>query len=108
MELNMEPNVEPVMEPVSAGATISGEDVITDLCACIAERLSRDCNLRASDCYTSYAAQVSIDLQLVDIDRVEVKDDIVIGTLDPEKPSQHIKVAVPDKRVYVSRIRGVK
>lgn len=76
--------------PIVIPGSISGADVIDDLCGRIAEGLSRDCSLRQIDRYTGYTATVEIKLQLEDVYPVEVAVDIMAGTLNPQLPSQHI------------------
>ena len=94
-------------EPISA-ATISGVEVIDDVCARIADRLSRSGNLRLTDAYRTYSAKITIELQLADIDQVEIAEQIVIGTPHPEQRSEHITVDVPEKRYYTPRNRTPK
>jgi hypothetical protein len=100
--MNMEPNSEPI---TVAAASISGTEVIEDLCARIADKLSRSGDLRPTDAYRTYSAKITIELQLVDIDQIEIAEQMVIGTPDPEQPSEHITVAIPEKRYYTPRNR---
>jgi hypothetical protein len=79
----------PSME-VGVPGIISGTGVIKDLCRRIAERLSRDCDLRASDAYSGYSAQVTIRIQLTDVYPCEVSADITVGKIDEQLPSARI------------------
>ena len=132
----MDPALEKVMEPIVVPGSISGADVIDDLCVRIAEKLSLSGDLRTTDAYRNYSATVRIDLQLVDIDPVSISAKVAVGTIDPRQPSRAITVEAtmsaeelrersgaesanlerpidstgftPPKRIYVSRIRAGK
>lgn len=120
--------LEPIMA-VSGEVMISGVSIVNDLCDKIAEKLERSCDLRSTDAYRSYAARVSITLQLIDVDTTEVAAQVDIGTMDPAQPTEHVSIDVagvaveapslekpidpsgfneasPQKRLYVSRRRA--
>jgi hypothetical protein len=82
--------MEPSMEVIATPGAISGTGVIDDLLNRIAAQLERSCDLRASDCYTGYAARVRIDLQLHDVYAVEATAQVAVGSIDPTQPSQRI------------------
>jgi hypothetical protein len=84
-----------VNEAISVPGRINGRAIIDDLCHRIAERLGRNCDLREQDSYSNYSARVVIDLSLVDVDRVSVVADMVIGTSPAPTPAQ--PVAKPAK-----------
>jgi hypothetical protein len=84
------------MEPIlGVTETLSGEDVIADLCERIADELRDDCCLRGSDGYTGYSAKVVIEIQLLDIDTQSVKRTIAFGKPIPGQPSHQIVLDVP-------------
>jgi hypothetical protein len=121
---------EPIMEAVAVPGTISGEAIIDDLCGRIAQQLSRDCNLRSSDCYAGYSATATVAIQLHDVYPVDVAAEVAVGAFDPHLPTTRITVGsevageeadssllerpidpagfTPPKRIYVSRIRAAK
>jgi hypothetical protein len=76
----------------SSAQTISGTSIITDLCNRIAEKLYRSGDLRSVDAYSSYAAKVSIELQLVDIDTANIDTEVAVGVMNPDLPSRHILI----------------
>ena len=82
--------MEAILEPIAIPGQISGTGVIEDLCNRIREKLAKSCDLRAIDAYSSYAAKVGIELQLVDLGPVEVSAEIQVGTLNPSQPSERI------------------
>jgi hypothetical protein len=95
-------------EPFGLALQLSGQDIVDAICNEIAESLSRSCDLRATDSYRSFGGQIKISLQLVDLDTTAIQQEISIGTLDPELPTEQIVIDVPAaKRGYVSRTRGV-
>jgi hypothetical protein len=126
----------PINEVVSVPGSISGSAIIDDLCVRLAEKLSRDCSLRPIDCYRGYSATIVVTLQLHDVYPVEVSAQIAVGTIDARQPSTQIATDVPvvaavlespnlerfidtsgapeaeapapQRRQYVSRIRGAK
>jgi hypothetical protein len=61
-------------EPIIVAASISGAEVIDQLCSHIAEKLSCSGDLRHSDAYRTFSAKVTIELQLADIDQVEITE----------------------------------
>jgi hypothetical protein len=66
--------VEEYVEPVS------GEEIVIDLCAQIAEKLRADCNLRESDAYSGgYMAKVSIHLEAYGMDTATVDAQVATG-----------------------------
>ena len=118
---------------IAVPGAISGTDIIDDLCTRIAGRLALTNDLRSVDCYRGYTAKVVIDLQLIDLDTVENHAELQVGSsIDPQRPAQHMTVSLgaraedlglepqslekpidaegftPEKRMYVSRIRGAK
>jgi hypothetical protein len=129
-------SLEPIMEAVSVPGTISGSEIVDDVCSRIADRLSRDCNLRASDCYGGYAFTASVEIQLLDVYPVTVSAQVAVGALNRQLPSQHVALgsevsgeqpdsahlekpidpegftpqaaAAKEKRIYVSAIRTHK
>jgi hypothetical protein len=82
-------------EPLCPAAPLGGEDVATDICTLVWEYLRGQQNLLASDAYQSYSAKVTVELQLQDIDRVDLSKTIVIGALDPAKPTHTVEIAIP-------------
>jgi hypothetical protein len=91
----MDRALEAFTEAVPVPGSISGIEVISDLCGRIAKKLSTSCDLRAVDSYVRYAATVEIKLQLIDVDATEVAAEVVVGTIDPRQSSEHITVTVP-------------
>jgi hypothetical protein len=79
---------------VDVPRTVSGEQIVDDVCLQIADRLSRDCNLRGSDSYASYSARIRVDLWLQDVDTTEVNADVVIGQAEAAPPSRTIAMGV--------------
>lgn len=82
------------MDVVDVEGRISGSEVIADLCDRVAERLSKSCDLRQTDSYSSYSAMVTIQLELTDVDSTQVAADIVVGALDGQQPSERITLVV--------------
>jgi hypothetical protein len=98
----MNASLTPIMEPVSVAGTISGSSIISDLCTRIAERLQLSCDLRATDAYAGYSAEVEIKLQLRDIDTTPVAAQITVGAIDPSQTVERIAmggevIAVADR-----------
>jgi hypothetical protein len=59
---------------------ISGEEIVIDLCALIAEKLRSDCNLRPADAYSGgYYAKISIHLEAYGMDTATVEAEIASG-----------------------------
>jgi hypothetical protein len=82
--------MEAIMEPVAIPGRINGTSIIDDLCDRIAEKLAKNCDLRAVDSYSGYAAKVRIELQLLDIDPVEVSVEVAAGKINSLLPSARI------------------
>lgn len=74
----------PNMEAVQVPGQISGAAIIDDLCQRIRDRLSRDCSLSQSDAYAGYAARVTVELQLKDVDITEVAPSLPLLLLQRE------------------------
>ena len=91
----MERTLEAFTEAIPVPGSISGIEVISDLCGRIAKKLSTSCDLRAVDSYVRYAATVEIKLQLIDVDATEVASEIAVGNIDPRQSFEHITVTVP-------------
>jgi len=72
----------------------SGDQIVDDVCLRIADRLSKDCNLRSSDSYRSYSARVRVDLWLQDVDTTEVNAHLTIGPAESAPPTRTITVGV--------------
>ena len=102
-----ETSPEKITEALTAPPAITGTGVIEDLCSRIAQKLALNCDLRSTDAYRSYSATVQITMRLEDVADTEVTDQIAIGTIHPDLPSEQITVDVPE-RVYVSRLRAKK
>jgi hypothetical protein len=59
---------------------LTGEEIINDLLAQVAERLRSDCNLREMDAYTGgYEGTVKVQLKLYALDTAEIKMDIPVS-----------------------------
>lgn len=95
------------MEPVAVPGRISGAAIIDDLCNRIAEKLSRGCDLRQTDSYSSYSARVTVELSLVDVDTTQVSQQITVGNRpEPartEMPFERItpQYVAPPQRIAV-------
>jgi hypothetical protein len=93
----------PIMtaEAVSVPGVISGSNILRDLLNRISERLSGDCNLRASDAYAGYSFQAVITIQLHDVYACEVATVVKGGQMNPQRPVTRVDlgaqvVAEPD------------
>jgi hypothetical protein len=84
--------MEPNMEVIETPGSISGPQIIADLCDRIAAQLARDCNLRASDCYEGYAATATIIIQLPGVYATEVAAQIDAGRIDSALPVRKVTV----------------
>lgn len=80
----------PVMEMISVPGQISGSAIISDMLNRIREKLERSCDLRQTDAYAGYSAEVEIKLQLRDVDTTEVHSQVNVGSIDPGQPVQRI------------------
>jgi hypothetical protein len=80
------------LEVVSIPGTISGSSIIHDLCNRIADKLSRDCCLRAIDVYSGYSYRVTLELQLNDVYPTTVAVEVATGRIDPKLEVQHIEL----------------
>jgi hypothetical protein len=96
-----------ILEPLDTAETgMSGVEVIDDLLNRLGEALSQSCDLRGTDAYSSYAARVTVELQLQDIDRVEVRETLVIGDYDRAKPSRPFHIELPTTTASQMRERS--
>ena len=86
----MNSTLTPSMEAVAVPGRISGSAIIADLLKRIGERLSGDCNLRASDAYGGYSFQAAITIQLNDVYPVEVATVVEAGRIHPHRPALRI------------------
>lgn len=74
---------------------LTGEEIITDACALLAEHLRKDCNLRDTDSYEGgYAAKIKISLSLYGMDTVAVEMEVAAG-----KPQKADAYSGPDSAV---------
>lgn len=70
---------------------LSGEEVIIDVCAQVAEWLRRDCNLRPSDAYQGgYRGTVRVHLELFGMDQAIVEAEIPISVGKPEGTANRV------------------
>jgi hypothetical protein len=84
------------MEMIDTPGSVSGAEIVYDICDRLAEKLlSSDC-LRESDAYSSYAATLDVTVQLVDVYPVAVSAQVAVGAVDPRQPSRRMAVAMPD------------
>jgi hypothetical protein len=83
-------------EPLDCASPLAGPDVIEDICRCVAQALQGRAGLLPTDAYGTYSAKAVTTLQLQDVDRVDLRQDVEIGTVDPGKCTQVIEVTVPD------------
>lgn len=82
--------------------SLSGEEIIIDLCTLIAEKLRKDCNLREIDSYSlGYSAKVTISLKCYGFDEtpVQVEFEETNPTADPELLQNVVeeKIEVPQE-----------
>ena len=137
MDSTLEPNMELV-----APQSITGVDVINDLCDRIAQKLSKSCDLRESDAYTGLrrqshnrpatagrlpsrskhrgrdrqyrspatSEQITVDSATQIADEVRARARLQPPSLErSETPGATVAAeAAPQRRQYVSRIRGAK
>jgi hypothetical protein len=94
------------MEPPGGVESLTGEDIVQDVAQRVAAALAGNCFLRGLDSYSSYSARVTIELQLRDLDVTQVEKTLVIGKHDPGRPSQPVKVKVPEATVEAVRERS--
>jgi len=94
------------LEPLDTRETISGPDVASDLCSRLYDVLTSRSELRTVDAFISYSASVAVRLQLFDVDQVEVQQDVVIRTLDPDKVTKKVDVTVPYADALEVRVRS--
>src|SRR5262249_21165223 len=85
-----------IMEPVQVQGTITGTGIIDDLLFRLGEKLSRSCDLRATDAYKSYSAKVVVELQLQDVDRVEALNERAVGVIDRARLVERITLSSAD------------
>lgn len=81
------------VQSITVSGTINGPAIINDLCNRIADKLERSNELRPVDAYRSYAARVTIDLQLVDIDTNSIATEVSVGNIDPGQKTQSITLS---------------
>ena len=97
----------PQMEAIQIPGQISGTGIIDDLSKRIAAKLAQSCDLRTTDCYSGYSAQVQIILQLHDVYPVEVSAQVAVGNIDAQKPVQRVtlgaEVEAPDESGNLER-----
>jgi hypothetical protein len=91
---------------VDVPASISGEDILSDLLDRIAERLILTNSLRAVDCYRGYSARVTVELQLDDIDTVAISTEVEVGSIDPLRPSERITAGASARAEQVQERTG--
>jgi hypothetical protein len=77
-------------EPITMAAQISGLEIIDDLAARLVEGLSHECHLREADAYESYAAVLTVEIQLRGLDTEHVEKKIVVGDHDSAMPSHRV------------------
>ena len=69
---------------------LNGEEIITDLCCLIADKLRKDCNLRQSDSYSGgYMARITIHLEAYGMDTATVDTSVEVGK-QQENPDELI------------------
>ncbi|HUN85753.1 MAG TPA: hypothetical protein VMU48_15335 [Terracidiphilus sp.] len=83
------------MESFDVAETVTGADVIQDLCERVAQSLSSDCRLRSTDSYQGYGARVVAEIWLSDVDPQTVQQTISVGDCGPGTPSSQVVVDVP-------------
>jgi hypothetical protein len=83
--------ITPVLEPVHISGNFTGQQIIRDLCSRIADKLSRDDRLRATDVYRAYCAEVVITLQ--DVDTTTVAAQVKAGNFDAARPVECVTLA---------------
>jgi hypothetical protein len=93
MSTSLEPSLQPSMA-IDAPRTMNGEQIVDAVCLMIADRLSRDCNLRWADSYRSFSVRARVDVWLQDVDVVEVNADLSIGPAESAPPSRTVTMAV--------------
>ena len=93
---------------VDVPASISGEDILSDLLDRIAERLILTNSLRPVDCYRGYSARVTVELQLDDIDTTEARAEVRVGDVDPLRPSLRIALDAPGARAEQVQRSGLQ
>jgi hypothetical protein len=94
------------MEMIDTPGSVSGAEIVYDICDRLAEKLlSSDC-LRESDAYSSYAATITATVQLTDVYPVAVAATIHVGTIHPQQPSRTIALDVPAVEADMVRARS--
>jgi hypothetical protein len=59
---------------------LTGEEIITDLCCLLADKLRKDCNLRDADSYQGgYSAKVTVHLEAYGMDTANVDVEVAAG-----------------------------
>jgi hypothetical protein len=100
-----DPVLTPNFEPVEVAGSVSGSDVVLDICDRLAEKLLLSDSLRESDAYSSYSAQITVTLQLTDVYPTEIATAIQVNTVDPKQPSRAITLDVPTVEADEARAR---
>jgi hypothetical protein len=73
---------------------LSGEEIIVDLCALLADKLRKDCNLRESDSYSGgYSAKVTVHLEAYGMDTATVDAEVATGQ-QRDEPDELISMAM--------------
>jgi hypothetical protein len=119
------------LQAITIPGSISGPQVIDDLCGRIAAQLARDCSLRQSDAYSGYRAKAIVTIELLDVYPATVTAEVAVGNPDPQRshtitlepdvagmadesgslerpidPAGITEAPAPQRRMYVSRTRG--
>lgn len=75
--------------------SLSGEDIIDDVCSRIAEELSRSVHLRRTDSYVGFTGKILVELQLDDyVNHETARHQLVIGEHDPARPSRRFEIEI--------------
>lgn len=86
--------------------TITGSEIIADICSRIVNELGKSCHLRETDSYGGYSAKVTVEIQLRDIDPVTVEASLTIGNHNSATPSRRIVVEIPAVSPTTARERS--
>jgi hypothetical protein len=67
---------------------LNGEEIISDLCDQLADRLRLDCNLRGIDSYSlGYSAKITVNLKCYGMDEAVVEAELEVGE-ENDNPEQ--------------------
>jgi hypothetical protein len=80
------------MVAVAVPGSISGSAIVRDLLDRIADKLSRDCNLRGIDVYSGYSYRSTVELQLHAVYPTTVYTEVAVGRIDPKLEVQQIEL----------------